>query len=112
MEWYLALSAAVIRALESLPETASAAQTILAVHTASSADLDGDETTMLSAYCRLDAPGRIYPRLDSPGAAGSRRHPGHAHMTRAQWRQFARILILAGAWISAVAAVSLGIIPT
>ena len=47
MEWYLALSAAVIRALESLPETASAAQTILAVHTASSADLH-DETTMLA----------------------------------------------------------------
>ena len=33
-------------------------------------------------------------------------------MTRAQWRQFTRIIILAGAWISAVAAVSLGIIPT
>lgn len=33
-------------------------------------------------------------------------------MTRAQWRQFARIMILVSAWISAVAAVSLGIMPT
>ena len=54
MEWYLALSAAVIRALESLPETASAAQTILAVHTATSADLDGDSPMMspIAAWTR------------------------------------------------------------
>ena len=48
MEWYHALSAAVIRALESLPETANATETILAVQTATSADLDGDSPMMTS----------------------------------------------------------------
>ena len=45
--WYHALSAAVVDTLESLPETASAAQVIIAVQTATSADLH-DETTMLA----------------------------------------------------------------
>ena len=53
-QWYLALSAAVIRALESLPETASAAQVIFAVQTATSADLDGDSPMMspIAAWTR------------------------------------------------------------
>ena len=51
---YLALSAAVIRALESLPETASATETIIAVQTAASADLDGDSPMMspIAAWTR------------------------------------------------------------
>ena len=53
-QWYLALSAAVIRALESLPETASATETIIAVQTAASADLDGDSPMMspIAAWTR------------------------------------------------------------
>ena len=52
--WYRALSAAVIRALESLPETASATETILAVHTATSADLHDDSPMMapIAAWTR------------------------------------------------------------
>ena len=53
-EWYHALSAAVVDALENLPEDASAAQVIQAVQTAVSADLHGDSPMMkpISAWTR------------------------------------------------------------
>lgn len=45
-QWYRALSAAVVDTLETLPESASAAQVIFAVQRAVSADLDGDSPMM------------------------------------------------------------------
>ncbi|MCY3916332.1 MAG: hypothetical protein OXG49_10020 [Chloroflexi bacterium] len=45
-QWYRALSVAVVEALETLPESASAAQVILAVQTAVNADLHDDNPMM------------------------------------------------------------------
>lgn len=53
--WYYALSAAVVDALENLPEDASAAQVIQAVQTAVNTDLHDDSPMMkpISAWTRL-----------------------------------------------------------